>query len=62
MDSPIDLPADAVLQVTASQRNNAMDELAKAHVVIAQLVAENERLTAELRAHDGDAADVQAAD
>ena len=45
-DAPAQLtvPTEAVLAATAAQRNSALDELAKAQVLIEQLAAENERL------------------
>lgn len=42
------VPIDAVAQKTAEQRNNAHDALARAEVFIEELLAENERLTAEV--------------
>lgn len=48
------VPSDAVLGVVAGQRNAALDELAKAQVVIEQLVRERDRLAAEAeRLKDG---------
>ena len=44
MSEPMTVPTEAVLAATAAQRNNALDELAKAQVLIEQLAAENERL------------------
>lgn len=44
MSEPITVPTEAVLAATAAQRNSALDELAKAQVLIDQLSAENERL------------------
>jgi hypothetical protein len=43
-EQPMSVPTDAVLVATQRQRNNALDELAKAEVLIEQLMAENERL------------------
>lgn len=42
------VPIEAVAQKVANQRNNAFDALAQAEVFIEELLAENERLTAEL--------------
>lgn len=44
----LSVPTDAVLGVVAGQRNSALDELAKAQVVVEQLVAERDRLAAEV--------------
>lgn len=43
-EQPLSVPTEAVLAVVQGQRNNALDELAKAQVFIEQLMAENERL------------------
>lgn len=40
----VSVPVDAVLKVVEGQRNSALDELAKAQVLIEQLTAEIERL------------------
>ena len=40
----VSVPVDAVLKVVEGQRNSALDELAKAQVLIEQLAAENKRL------------------
>jgi hypothetical protein len=49
------VPTEAVLFKTARQRNNAFDELAKAEVLIEQLVEENTKLAAELEQMRADA-------
>ncbi|MEV0236862.1 hypothetical protein [Nonomuraea sp. NPDC050786] len=59
MDSPVTVPAEAVLAVTAQQRNDLMDELAKAHVIIGQVVAERDKLAEQLRARDSSEDDAE---
>jgi cell division protein FtsB len=49
----LSVPTDAVLAAVAGQRNSALDELAKAQIVIEQLVRERDQLAAEVeRLHD----------
>lgn len=42
------VPTDSVLAVVAAQRNTALDELAKAQVLIDQLAAERDEARTEL--------------
>ena len=46
-DQPVSVPTDAVLAIVENQRNAAHTELAKAQVLINQLVAERDELAAE---------------
>ncbi|MFC7582416.1 hypothetical protein ACFQYP_00400 [Nonomuraea antimicrobica] len=45
--------------MTTQQRNTLMDELAKAHVVIGQLVDERDQLAAQLHARDSSTAEAK---
>ena len=51
---PMQVPLEPLVQVVADQRNNAHTELAKAQVIINQLVADNEQLRAENARLSGD--------
>jgi cell division protein FtsB len=56
VDNQLSVPTDAVLGVVSAQRNSALDELAKAQVVVEQLVAERDRLAAEVERLSGEGA------
>ena len=48
VDQPMTVPTDVVLTVTQAQRNTALDELAKAQVLISLLTVERDDALAEL--------------
>ncbi|MEV4287343.1 hypothetical protein AB0K40_17705 [Nonomuraea bangladeshensis] len=45
----VSVPVDRVLAVTQQQRNNVLDELAMAQVLIEHLTAERDELAAEVK-------------
>jgi cell division protein FtsB len=49
MSQNLSVSHEAVLAIVQAQRNTAFDELAKAQVVVDQLVAERDSLAAEVK-------------
>lgn len=48
MDKQLSVSIEATLDVIAAQRNQALDEVAQLRALATQLMAENERLQAEV--------------